>query len=119
MGHNKIKWNINLEKGNEIAHSTIIEILREHNSPLALNELVFLLNSRAKCYKIHPNKKHNCFTKYLKVIHGGIVNFLDSFHIYGILTQNNKIYVQLIEEFLENEASPLKRITKDNEWVFV
>jgi len=73
MGHN-YKWNISLERGIEIAHTLIIDILRESTKPLPLNELVFLLNSRSKEYKIHNNKKqnkdldHTLFIKYCKCI---------------------------------------------------
>ena len=121
MGHNNFKWNISKEKGIEIAHTLIIEILNEQNKPMPLNELVFLLNSRSKEYKIHSNKKHNCFTKYLKVVHGGVVNFLDNYNIYGIIKKSDEIKVLLIKDLLEDFdiKSPLKRITKDNEWVFV
>ena len=121
MGHNNFKWNISKEKGIEIAHTLLIEILNEQTKPMPLNELVFLLNSRSKEYKIHSNKKHNCFTKYLKVVHGGVIRFLDDYNIYGIIKKSDEIKVVLIKDLLEdfNIKSPLKRITKDNEWVFV
>ena len=51
MGHNQ--WNINSKEGIEIAHSTIIDILRESTNPILLSELVTLLNDRTKKYKIH------------------------------------------------------------------
>ena len=121
MGHNNFKWNISKEKGIEIAHTLLIKILNEQTKPMPLNELVFLLNSRSKEYKIHSNKKHNCFTKYLKVVHGGVIRFLDDYNIYGIIKKSDEIKVVLIKDLLEdfNIKSPLKRITKDNEWVFV
>ena len=118
MGHNQ--WNINSKEGIEIAHSTIIEILREKKKAILLSELVTLLNSRTKKYKIHPNKNKNTFSKYLKSNHGGILQFLDDYNIYGIINSKATIQVVLLEEYLEkNNSSPLKRITKDNEWIFV
>jgi len=120
MGHNNLKWNISIEKGIEIVHTLIISILREFENPLPLNELIFLLNSRGKEYTIHLNKKHNCFTKYLKVRHGGIINFLDDYHIYGIIKKENNIKVVLVEGYETFDVnSNLKRITRDNEWVMV
>ena len=120
MGHNNLKWNISNEKGIEIAHTLIISILRETTNPLPINELIFLLNSRGKKYNIHHNKKHNCFTKYLKVRHRGIINFLDDYNIYGIVQKGNDIKVILVEgyEFFDINSN-LKRITRDNEWVMV
>ena len=121
MGHNHFKWNISKEKGIEIAHKLIIEILKENNNKLPLNELVFLLNIRSKEYNIHSNKKHNCFTKYLKIVHSGIIKFLDDYNIYGIFKRSNKIDILLIEDLLDdfNISNPSKRITKDNEWVLI
>ena len=115
MGHNQ--WNINSKEGIEIAHSTIIDILRESKNPILLSELVTLLNDRTKKYKIHSNKKKNTLSKYLKSNHGGILQFLDDYVIYGIIKKNNIIHVTLLEDLLDN--NPLKRITRDNEWVFV
>ena len=119
MGHNKIKWNISLEKGIEIAHKIIIEILRENNNHISLNELVFFLNNRAKIYKITDDKKNNCFVKYLRVKHGGIVKFLDTYSIYGLIYQNNNISVKLLEDLLESDYKPIRNITKDNDWIFI
>lgn len=119
MGHNKIKWNISLEKGIEIAHKIIIEILREKNKPTQLNDLIYLLNNRTKIYKISNNKKDNCFAKYLRVIHGGIIKFLDTYSIYGIIYENTNISVMLLEDLLEDDHKPIKNITKDNDWVFI
>jgi 1,2-phenylacetyl-CoA epoxidase catalytic subunit len=47
------KWNISKEKGEELAHQYIIEILSEsRNQTLTLSELIILLNQRTKYHKI-------------------------------------------------------------------
>tara|TARA_B100001093_G_C26556363_1_gene896722 strand:- start:196 stop:555 length:360 start_codon:yes stop_codon:yes gene_type:complete len=119
MGHNKIKWNISIEQGNEIAHSILKDILYQNKDPIPLDELIFLLNSRAKKYKIHNNRKHNCFTKYLKIVHGGIINFLDNYTMYGIIHKSDKKFVVLISENILSDTSPLKSITRDSDWIFL
>ncbi len=119
VGHNKLKWNISIEKGNEIAHSIIKDILQQNKEPVPIDELIFLVNNRAKKYKIHNNRKHNCFTKYLAINHGGIINFLDSYTTYGIIHKQDKKYVVLITENMLNETSPIKSITRDSDWIFV
>jgi hypothetical protein len=119
MGHNRLKWNISIEKGIEIAHSIITDILSENKNPVSIDELIFLVNNRAKKYKIHNNRKHNCFTKYLTINHGGIVNFLDSYTSYGIINKENKDYVILIPDNLLENINPIKSITKDSDWIFV
>tara|TARA_Y100000389_G_scaffold145661_1_gene144246 strand:- start:1 stop:363 length:363 start_codon:yes stop_codon:yes gene_type:complete len=120
MAHNnKIKWNISLEEGIEIAHKNLIEILRDNSQPMYLTDITRLLNTKTKAHKIHNNKRHNCFTKYLKMTHGGIVNFLDTYTIYGIIDKEERIKVILLEDQFEGDRGPLRSITKDNEWVFV
>jgi hypothetical protein len=121
MGHNKIKWNISLEEGQIIAHSTIIEILRGKPQPVLLNELISLLNAKTKKYNVHKNKKYNCFSKYFKMNYGELVNFLDSYNIYGIINSesSDKVMVILLEEIIQEEGSPLKSIIKDSEWIFI
>ena len=119
MGHN-YKWNISVEKGIELAHLLIIDILRESANPTPLHELVNLLNSRSK-YKLHNNKKHNCFSKYLKSTHGGVVSFLDDYNIYGIINDSDQITVVLLEDLLDefDSKNSVKIRGSDNGWVFV
>ena len=45
MGHNRLKWNISIEKGIEIAHSIIKDILSENKNPVPIDELIFLVNN--------------------------------------------------------------------------
>ena len=121
MARNTLKWNISEEKGIEIAHTLLIEILSESKDPMNINELIILINNRSKKHKIHSSKKHNCFTKYLKIVHGGIVKFLDDYNIYGIVQESNDIKIILMREHLEDFdiKSPLKRITRDDDWIIV
>ena len=121
MGTNKLNWNITLEKGLEISHNKIIEILREKKKPISLSELIDKLKQRTKKIKLHTNKKHNCFIKYIKDNYGGIINFLDSYNMYGLIYSdtNNSIKVILLEDQLEKEITPIKAIINESEWVFI
>ena len=111
MVHGSIKWNISDERGLDLIHQYLIQILREQpKNFLSLDELVFLLNNRTKCHKIHNHKKHNCLTKYIKIKYGGIVKFLDKHDLYGIRIKDNKAYVYLIDPDVINFY---------NDWVFV
>ena len=119
MGH-KQNWNISLEKGTGIAHSALISILNEQkNKKMPLNELIHLMNERAKCHKVHVSKKYNFMSKFIKANYKGVIPFLDSYTIYGISTIKKHIMVHLLETELQSYGSPLKRITSENEWVFV
>jgi hypothetical protein len=121
MGTNKLNWNITLEKGLEISHNKIIEILREKNKPISLSELIDKLKQRTKKIKLHTNKKHNCLLKYIKDNYGGIIKFLDSYNMYGLIYSdtNNSIKVILLEDQLEKEITPIKAIINESEWVFI
>ena len=119
MYHNSIHWNISSEKAFDLIHSLLINILKEQqNKLIPLNDLVYLLNCRSKFQKIHKNKKHNCLSKYIRIQYGGIEKFLDDYHIYGISNKKGIIYVQLIENELQNIPYG-KRFTNDREWVLL
>ena len=121
----QLKWNVSDAKGLDIIHRTLIDILKvQPKRYMALNDLVFMLNSRTRHHNIHSQKKHNCLTKYIKVKHGGIMKFLDSYALYGIRIKHNVDYVYLMvhegpiatEELLK-EVKPW--LTRDRDWVLV
>tara|TARA_B100000902_G_C27231069_1_gene874862 strand:+ start:135 stop:503 length:369 start_codon:yes stop_codon:yes gene_type:complete len=122
MVRNSFHWNITKEKGFEIIHMNIIEILREQpKKSIPLDQLVTLLNERTKYLKIHSSRKYNTLSKYIKMNYNGIVQFLDDYTMYGIDRNNKQLVVHLFENELEdfNLHNLSLRITKDSEWVFV
>lgn len=119
MVHNLIQWNLSEEKCFEIIHLTLIDILSESpNKTLSLNRLVELLNSRTRIYKISNKKKYNSFSKYLKLKHKGILNFIEEYYFYGVIKTKRNIQIQLYKN-LVNLNSLERRITKDSEWEFI
>ena len=119
MVQNLIQWNLSEEKCFEIINLTLIDILSESpNKTLSLNRLVELLNSRTRIYKINNQKKYNSFSKYLKLKHKGILNFIEEYNFYSIIKINKKIQIQLYKN-LVNLNSLERRITKDSEWEFI
>ena len=119
MVRDLIQWNLSEEKCFEIINLTLIDILSESpNKTLSLNRLVELLNSRTRIYKINNQKKYNSFSKYLKLKHKGILNFIEEYNFYSIIKINKKIQIQLYKN-LVNLNSLERRITKDNDWEFI
>ena len=119
MVQNSIQWILSEEKCFEIINLTLIDILSESpNKTLSLNRLVELLNSRTRIYKINNQKKYNSFSKYLKLKHKGILNFIEEYNFYSIIKINKKIQIQLYKN-LVNLNSLERRITKDNDWEFI
>ena len=122
MVRDSLKWKFSDEKCCEIVHLTIIDLLNEKkNKTLPLNELVILMNSRTRLYKISNHKKYNSFSKYLKLKHGGFVNFVENYNIYGIIKTDKQISVRLYPNLVElaNIKNIEKRITKDSEWTII
>tara|TARA_Y100000590_G_scaffold464604_1_gene634454 strand:- start:1047 stop:1421 length:375 start_codon:yes stop_codon:yes gene_type:complete len=119
MVQNLIQWNLSEEKCFKIIHLTLINILSESpNKTLSLNQLVKLLNSRTRIYKLSNHKKYNSFSKYLKLKHKGILNFIEEYNFYGVDKTNKNIQIQLYKN-LVNLNSLERRITKDSEWEFI
>ena len=121
MSHNLIKWNLSEEKIFEIIHLTLIDILGEKEDKTChLKQLVKLLNDMNKTHRINDNRKHNLFSKYLKIEHNGILNFIEDYNFYEIIRKEQKIFVKLHEELInKNDLNWGKRITKDSEWVLI
>ena len=116
-----VKWNFPDDKCFEIIHLTIIDILSEkHGNILPLNNLVENLNLRTKIYKLHPSKRLNMFSKYLKIEYGGVLKFLENFNFYSIIRNEKDIRVKLYKNLVNlDNIKEGKRITKDSEWIII
>jgi len=103
MTQKNTKWNISKERGEEIAHRYIIEILQDskHNI-ISLSELSILLNQRTKHIKFINHSKKKPMTVYMRCTYGNIINFLDNFTIYGIIHKGSVIQVKLFDNELTN-----------------
>jgi hypothetical protein len=121
MSQNSIKWNYSAEKIFEIIHLALIDILKEKKDKTChLKQLVSLLNSKSKINRINNDRKYNQFSKYLKIEHNGILNFIEDYNFYEIIRKEEKIFVKLHEELInKNDLNWGKRITKDSEWILV
>jgi hypothetical protein len=114
------KWNISKQKGEEIAHKYIIEILHDFNNKTSLSNLIILLNQRTKHIKFSNHSKRKPLSVYLRSIYGSMTKFLDSYSIYGILKHGHDIYVTLLEQNSGNHpdiCSPLLHET--NDWIII
>jgi len=94
------RWNITKIEGDKFVYDMIYQSLSESNKDiLDINELINLLNGKTANY-LYNNKKVNIL-KYLKIVHKGIVKFIDDYDKFGILKKNNRIYIKLVEDYLE------------------
>ena len=120
MVQKNIQWNISKEKGEKIAHDTIIDILNESkNNKLLLSELIVLLNQRTKQIKLTNHKKNKQFSFYIKTVYGSMTDFLDNYSFYGLTFANSSIYVSLIDnELIKTDVTP-SIINEYREWTLV
>ena len=121
MSQNSIKWNYSAEKIFEIIHLALIDILKGMKDKTChLKKLVPLLNLQSKVNRINDDRKYNLFSKYLKIEHNGILNFIEDYNFYEIIRNGEKVFVKLHEELInKDDLNCGKRITKDSEWILV
>lgn len=120
MVQKNIRWNISKEKGEKIAHDTIIDILNESkNNKLLLSELIVLLNQRTKKIKLTNHRKNKQFSLYIKNVYGSMTDFLDNYSFYGLTFDKTNIYISLIDsELIKTNLTP-SIINEYREWTMV
>ncbi len=120
MVHKNNKWNISKEKAEEIAHKYIIEILREYkNNTLPLSDLIIILNQRTKHIKFINHQKKKNISIYLKSIYGSMINFMDNFSFYGILSNGADIKIILIDGELKYSSLNKQILNENKEWILI
>mgnify|MGYP001169591230 CR=1 FL=1 len=114
------KWNLTKERGEEIAHRYILEILHDSKgNKILLSDLIILLNQRTKHITIKHHSKKKNMSIYIKSIYGSFINFLDSFSMYGVLYLENDIYALLNDKELSFNNLTKDIISENKEWVLV
>ena len=122
MVQNNIKWNLTSEKCFEIIHLTLIDILTESKDCTKnINDLILMLNSRTKIYKLHNSRKYNSFSKYLKIEYNGFLNFIEDYNFYDVIKTDKNISIKLYKNLVNTDDIKYsgKRLTKDSEWIFI
>ena len=114
------KWNISKDKGEEYAHKYIIEILNDSkNNTLSLSDLIILLNQRTKHIKFINTNKKKPFSVYLRTVYGNIINFMDNFSFYGVISNGADIKIKLIDSELNHKNLTDDIINEYREWTLV
>jgi hypothetical protein len=114
------KWNISKDKGEEYAHKYIIEILNDSkNNTLLLSDLIILLNQRTKHIKFINSNKKKPFSVYLRTVYGNIINFMDNYSFYGVISNGADIKIKLIDSELNHKNLTDDIINEYREWTLV
>jgi hypothetical protein len=96
MVHKNYKWNISEEKGRNMTYNLIETILKEKkDNTIDIDELTFLLNNRTKSITITNNNKTKNLTNYMKVVFGGMINFIDDYDIFLLQKKESGTFIKL------------------------
>jgi hypothetical protein len=107
MIHKNYKWNISEEEGRDIVYNNIEILLNERsNKTIEIEELIFLLNNRTKNIDIRNNNKKKNLSNFIKVICGGMINFLDDYSMFMLDINEKHTFVKLNQ-------------IETNDWIFV
>ena len=107
MGHKNYKWNLSKERGRKIIFTMILSILKEKKDhSIHIDELHFLLNNRSKTTNIMNNNKKKTIQNFIRVVYGGLTQFIDDYEEFLLKKVNDGYIVQLNSLEL-------------NEWIFV
>ena len=107
MGHKNYKWNLSKERGRKIIFTMILSILKEKKDhSIHIDELHFLLNNRSKTTNIMDNNKKKTIQNFIRVVYGGLTQFIDDYEEFLLKKVNDGYIVQLNSLELD-------------EWIFV
>lgn len=96
MVHKNYKWNISKEKGQNLIFKNIELILKEKREEIMeIDELLTILNMRTRSIDILNNNKKKNIINYIKVVFGGIINFIDSYEEFLYFKKGKKEFVKL------------------------
>ena len=114
------RWNISREKGENIINKYVIEILQDSkDNMISLSDLLILLNQRTKHIKFINTNKKKPFSVYLRTIYGNIINFMDNFSFYGVISNGADIKIKLIDSELNHKNLTNDIINEYREWTLV
>jgi len=118
MSHTYV-WNVEKSRAHELIHEMLSNILQEQPKEyLPLQELIASMNRRGRQYHIHTQKKHNSWSKYIKMTYGDMEDFLQDYRFYKVVKEGTKTRVYFVKDFY-TEDEKHRRFTTDKEWIFV
>jgi len=96
MVHKNYKWNISEEKGRKIIFNLIEKILKERrDQTIDIDELSFLINKRTRNMNIVNNTKKKNMNNFMKVVFGGLINFIDDYDNFLLQRKDDCTLVKL------------------------
>ena len=95
-------WNLPTESIDSVAYDIIFQVLKESNDEyIEINTLIRGIEKKSKQYMFVYKNNRKSLMKYIKIEHRSLTKFLDKYDKFGITKKDNRIYIKLMEDYLE------------------
>ena len=95
-------WNLPTESIDNVAYDIIFLVLKENKDKyIKINTLIRDIEKKSKHYMFIYKKDRKSLMKYIKIEHKSLTKFLDKYDKFGITKKDNRVYIKLMEDYLE------------------
>ena len=95
-------WNLPTESIDSVAYDIIFLVLQESKDQyMEINTLVREIEKKSKQYIFVYKNNRKSLMKYIKIEHRSLTKFLDKYDKFGISKKDNRVYIKLMEDYLE------------------
>jgi hypothetical protein len=98
----QIGWNLPTESIDSVAYDIIFLVLNENKDEFVeINTLIRDIEKKSKHYMFVYKNNRKSLMKYIKIEHKSLTKFLDKYDKFGITKKDNRVYIKLMEDYLE------------------
>ena len=95
-------WNLPTTSIDSVAYDIIFLVLNESKDEfIEINTLIRDIEKKSKHYMFIYKKDRKSLMKYIKIEHNSLTKFLDKYDKFGITKKDNRVYIKLMEDYLE------------------
>lgn len=95
-------WNLPTSSIDSVAYDIIFLVLNENKDEyMEINTLIKGIEKKSKHYMFVYKNNRKSLMKYIKIEHNSLTKFLDKYDKFGITKKDNRVYIKLMEDYLE------------------
>lgn len=95
-------WNLPTESIDSVSYDIIFLVLKESKDEyVEINTLIKDIEKKSKHYMFVYKNDRKSLMKYIKIEHNSLTKFLDKYDKFGITKKDNRVYIKLMEDYLE------------------
>ena len=96
------RWNLPTNSIDSVAYDIIFLVLKESKDEyMEINTLIRGIENKSKHYMFVYKNDRKSLMKYIKIEHHSLTKFLDKYDKFGIIKKDNRVYIKLMEDYLE------------------